>query len=151
PAPGRDRAPARRRPADARGDVSPAAAARPGAGRNRDPVRLRATALAAIGLSLPLCGCIERALVVRSDPPAGQLGATGTDRGTTPLRRRYWRDGRYRLRLEKKGYETVADEVVTRTAFDALPGPDFFYENGPGRHVRETTRDYKLVPLTARP
>jgi hypothetical protein len=93
---------------------------------------------------------MERALVVRTDPPGARVWVNGVDRGTTPLRLRYVRDGRFRVRIEKPGYETVADEVTTRTRLDAVPGPDFFAENGPGRRVRETTADYRLVPLAER-
>ena len=100
--------------------------------------------------ALLLGGCMDRALVVRTDPPGAHVWVNGVDRGTTPLRLPYVRDGRFRVRIEKPGYETVADEVTTPTRIDAVPGPDFFYENGPGRRVRETTADYRLVPLTQR-
>jgi hypothetical protein len=108
-------------------------------------------ALLVVASAIPLAGCMERALLVRTDPPGARVWVNGVDRGTTPLRLRYVRDGRFRIRIEKAGYETVADEVVTRTAIDAVPGPDFFFENGPGRRVRETAADYRLVPLAGRP
>jgi len=107
----------------------------------------------AVGLaSLALAGCgMQRALVVTSNPPGARLTVNGVEHGATPQRIPYTHDGLFTLRLEREGYESVADEVRTETARDALPGVDFFAENFPPRRERVTTKHYDLRPLSSTP
>jgi hypothetical protein len=93
-------------------------------------------------------GCVERILVVESEPPGARILVDGRDRGRTPLRLPYVHDGTYRVRLEMEGHESVTDEIVTPTTIDAVPGIDFFAENlWPGRIRRATVRRYDLPVL----
>ena len=94
-------------------------------------------------------GCVDRSLVIRSEPSGARLWVNGIERGTTPYVMRYVHPSRFDVRLEKEGYESVADEVVTPTHWDAVPGPDFFAENGPVRIRRQTTANFRLEPLKA--
>ena len=94
-----------------------------------------------------LGGCVDRSLVIRSEPTGARLWVNGVERGTTPQVVRYVHEGRFEVRLEKEGYEAVADEVVTRTRWDAVPGPDFFADNLPVRIRRQTGAFYRLKQL----
>src|SRR5262245_26556904 len=103
-------------------------------------------------LALALSGCgIQRALDVSSSPPGARLTVNGHPHGTTPQRIVYTEYWLFTFRLEKDGYEAVADEVRTVTERDALPGIDFFSENFGGRRQRVTTKHYDLVPLPRTP
>jgi hypothetical protein len=121
--------------------------------------RLAAATLARAGLvaastlaAFALAGCgMQRALAVESSPPGARLWVNGAEHGVTPQRIAYVHDGLFTLRLEKDGYESIADEVRTKTEIDAVPGVDFFAENfGPHRE-RVTSRHYDLVPLRSSP
>jgi len=101
------------------------------------------------GLALALGGCVERSLLIQSDPSGAKVWVNGVDRGTTPVTVRYVHPGRFDVRLQKEGYATVAEEVTTPTTIDAVPGPDFFYENGPWRLSRQTEVTIPLTPLPA--
>lgn len=104
--------------------------------------------VASLATSFVFVGCVERVLVVESHPPGARVFVDGTDRGATPVRVPYVHEGRFRVRLEMEGYDAVADEIVTRTGPDAVPGIDFFAENvWPGRIRRTTVRRYDLPPL----
>jgi hypothetical protein len=107
-------------------------------------------ASAAVASALAGCG-MQRALAIESSPPGARVWVNGADRGLTPQRVAYVHDGLFTLRLEKDGYESVVDEVRTRTEIDAVPGIDFFAENFGRRRERVTTRRYDLVPLKSTP
>lgn len=121
-------------------------------GDRRDASRLRgrgalAALLAAAFLS---AGCVERALLVRSDPAGAHLWVNGVYRGTTPTTIRYVHEGRFTLRFEKEGHESVATEVTTCTRLDAVPGPDFVAENlWPSRIRRHTPVLVRMPALGA--
>jgi hypothetical protein len=114
-------------------------------------LRARAALGAALAGALACGGCVERTLLVVSDPPGARLSVNGVPRGVTPRVIRYVHDGRFDLRLEKEGYESLAVEVTTCTRLDAVPGPDFVAENlWPGRIRRQTVEHVRLTPLKDR-
>ncbi len=95
-----------------------------------------------------LTGCVERSLLVRTDPVGAKVIVNGVDKGPSPVVIPYVRDGRFDVRVEKEGYESAQEEVVTPTKADALPGLDFFAENvWPGTIRRQTAHDIRMVPL----
>jgi hypothetical protein len=105
-------------------------------------------AAAALAAGAALSGCVERTLLVVTDPPGARLTVNGVDRGVTPRVIRYVHDGRFDVRVEKEGYESLAAEVTTCTRLDAVPGPDFVAENlWPGRIRRQTVAHLRLPPL----
>jgi hypothetical protein len=107
--------------------------------------------LAVVG-ALLCAGCVERALLVQSEPSGARLFVNGVPRGTTPATIKYVHDGRFDVRVEKAGYQSVATEVVTRTRLDAVPGPDFVAENlWPGKIRRHTRVSLVMPALKARP
>jgi hypothetical protein len=101
-------------------------------------------------LALLAAGCVERTLLVRTDPPGARVWVNGRDAGTTPATVPYAHPGRFAIRIEKPGYHSIAAEVTTPTTIDAVPGPDFFAENvWPGTIRRQTVADYRLAPLSS--
>jgi len=100
--------------------------------------------------ALLLAGCVERRLLVASEPTGARIWVNGVDQGTTPASIPYVHPGRFDVRLEKAGYRSLATEVVTPTTFDAVPGPDFFAENGPWRIYRESAVTIPMEPLQSR-
>ncbi|MFO0932388.1 MAG: PEGA domain-containing protein [Planctomycetota bacterium] len=116
------------------------------------PVPIRVARLLRVGLAAVavagLAGCgARRALVLDSRPSGARIWVNGKEHGTTPLRIPYVHPGLVTVRIEKEGFEPVAEEVRTETRADAVPGLDLFAENlGPLReHV--TSRTFDLVPL----
>jgi hypothetical protein len=104
--------------------------------------------LGSAALGLLAAGCVERTLLVRTDPPGARVFVDGRDAGTSPATIRHVHPGRFAVRVEMEGYESIADEVTTPTTVDALPGPDFFAENvWPGTIRRQTVASYRLIPL----
>src|SRR5262245_5103758 len=68
-------------------------------------------AVAAVA-ALALTGCgMRRVLVIETNPPGARLTVNGYEHGTTPQRIRYMNDGLFTVRIEKEGYESIADEV----------------------------------------
>jgi hypothetical protein len=105
-------------------------------------------ALAAAAALLSLAGCgLRRAVTIDSSPSGAKLWVNGMEHGATPQRVPYVRDALFTVRLEKDGYESIADEFRTTTETDAVPGPDFFAEHFGPRRERVTAKHYDLVPL----
>jgi hypothetical protein len=107
--------------------------------------RALAVVLAA-GTAFPAAGCMKRSLVVRTDPPGATVFVNGRDLGPSPVTVPYVHEGRFDVRVEKPGYESVALEITTPTRADAVPGPDFFAEHLSRRH-RQVVHDVRLPPL----
>lgn len=113
-------------------------------GPRRRPLRWAVAALAALALSA--CG-MQRALILDSRPTGARIWVNGEEHGTTPVRLPYVHDGLFTVRVEKEGYEPLAEEVRTDTRIDAVPGVDLFAENLGPRRERVTSRTFDLVPL----
>lgn len=97
---------------------------------------------------MALTGCVERVLAIDSCPVGAQVFVNGKARGTAPVEVRYVHEGRFEVRLEKEGYESLTSEVQTKTNADAVPGPDLVLETfHPGKTIRRTVRRFELVPL----
>jgi hypothetical protein len=99
---------------------------------------------------LTLAGCsTERTLTIDSDPSGARVWVNGRLRGTTPVDVPFVHPGTWNVRLEKKGYASVAKDVgVKSTMADAplldLPGELTVKHRG-WLHV------HKMTPLPARP
>ena len=59
-------------------------------------------------------GCVERTLVIESDPPGAEVRLNGRAAGETPARVPFRHYGVYDVELRKEGFETVraAEEVL---------------------------------------
>lgn len=107
---------------------------------------IRGSLAVLLAVTLSACG-MQRALVLDSRPSGARIWVNGEERGTTPVRLPYVHDGLFTVRVEKDGYEPLAEEVRTETKLDAVPGVDLFAENLGPRRERVTSRTFDLVPL----
>ena len=104
----------------------------------------------ALTASLGLVGCVERLLMITSDPTGARITVNGKDLGQTPVTIPFVHNQRFEYRIEKDGYRSVAGEVTTQSTWDSIPGPDFVAENVyPGHIRRETVRNVPLERLPA--
>lgn len=110
---------------------------------------VRAAILAAV---LVGSGCVERTLLITSDPLGAHVTLNGKDVGLTPVTVPFIHNQRFEYRIEKNGYRSVAGDVTTPSTWDSVPGLDFFAENAyPGRIRRQTTHYVTLERLSAAP
>lgn len=71
---------------------------------------------------LLLAGCVNRTIVVESDPPGARIWINEHPVGVTPAKYEFITHGRYRIRLEKKGYqELIAREMVRAPIYQWIP------------------------------
>lgn len=127
-----------------------ASTARVTAPMHRRPNLLRAAcvALACLGV----LGCVERRMVIRSNPPGALVYVDDYEIGTTPTAVDFTYYGTRRIRLVKDGYETLTVMQPVPTPWYDLPGLDFFSENlVPGQLRDHRTFDYQLTPQAVRP
>ncbi len=92
-------------------------------------------------------GCVQRRMIVRSNPPGAVVYIDDYEIGTTPVATNFTYYGTRKIRLVKNGYETL-------TVMQPVPAPwyqwvpfDFIAENLiPGKIHDTRTFDYPLVP-----
>lgn len=107
---------------------------------------LRLTVLA-IGCICICGGCVQRRMIVRSNPPGAVVYIDDYEVGTTPVATNFTYYGTRKIRLVKNGYETL-------TVMQPVPAPwyqwtpfDFIAENLiPGKIHDTRTFEYPLVP-----
>jgi hypothetical protein len=80
--------------------------------------------------ALALAGCVERKLLIRSDPPGATvtLNRGRTPAGTTPLSIPYHYYGTYDVRIEKEGYRPLHVDAPVSAPWYEYPVLDFFAE-----------------------
>ena len=78
--------------------------------RYTDVMRLACLSIAL--LPLALAGCVERLLVIRSQPTGAEVYIDGEKRGVTPHTEKYAYYGTREVTLVKKGYRTFRQNVV---------------------------------------
>jgi hypothetical protein len=107
-------------------------------------------------LALTLCvtqsGCVQRRLMVRTNPPGALLYVDDYPIGTTPCSTNFTYYGTRKIRLVKDGFETL-------TVMQSIPAPwyeytpfDFVAENFvPGQIHDQRTLDFRLMPQVVVP
>ena len=73
-------------------------------------------------------GCVERRLVITSDPPGALVFLNDQDAGRTPLEVPFTWYGVYDVRLELEGYQTLHTQQIAERPWWEAPGPDLFAE-----------------------
>jgi len=107
------------------------------------------TALAAlVGTS----GCVERRMVIITEPYPAAANAIVYDEknqpiGATPCDKTFTYYGKYRFRIAKDGFETLDVEQRVRAPWYELPGLDFIAEN----LIPWTIRDVRYFRYTMQP
>lgn len=95
------------------------------------PVRLTALAL----LLMLSVGCVERRLLITSEPAGALVYLNDQEVGRTPLEVPFTWYGTYDVRLEREGYRTLQTEQVAEQPWWEKPGPDLFAEALPNKRV----------------
>lgn len=90
-------------------------------------------------------GCVERRLMITSDPPGALVYLNDQDAGRTPLEVPFTWYGVYDVRAEKEGYRTLYTERVAEQPWWETPGADLIAEALPDRTV-EIAWHLELVP-----
>ncbi len=110
-------------------------------------VAIRVAALVLVCACVCTGGCVQRRMIVRSNPPGAVVYIDDYEIGTTPVATNFTYYGTRKIRLVKNGYETL-------TVMQPVPAPwyqwtpfDFIAENlVPGKIHDTRTFDYPLVP-----
>lgn len=114
----------------------------------KKPLLLRRSWLLAVALVLGATGCVERRMVIITEP----YGAIVYDEknqpiGAGPVDKPFVYYGKYRFRIAKDGYETLVVEQRVRSPWYELPGLDFISEN----LIPWTIRDVRYFRYEMRP
>lgn len=80
-------------------------------------------------------GCVERRLMITSEPPGALVYLNDQEVGRTPLEVPFTWYGTYDVRLEREGYQTLQTEQVAEQPWWERPGPDLFAEAIPDKRV----------------
>ena len=96
----------------------------------------RSTALIAIALICLLSlGCVERRLMITSEPAGALVYLNDQEVGRTPLEVPFTWYGTYDVRLEREGFKTLETEQLAERPWWESPGPDLFAEAMPDKRV----------------
>lgn len=100
---------------------------------------------------LLVAGCsTRRILAIDSDPSGARIWVNGVRlQQQTPVEVPFTHYGRFDVRLEKAGYESVATEIHVPTEIDGYPVIDFFLELF--RRERRFRRMVSMRPLAGTP
>ena len=97
---------------------------------------LRPAALITTALVLMLSvGCVERRLLITSEPAGALVYLNDQEVGRTPLEVPFTWYGTYDVRLERAGYRTLQTQQVADQPWWEKPGPDLFAEAMPNKRV----------------
>jgi hypothetical protein len=109
--------------------------------------RPRFAAALAIVLSASQAGCVERRMIVRTNPPGALLYVDDYEIGITPCATSFIYYGTRKIRLVKDGYETlVINQPIPATWYEYFPA-DFVAENLVPGHIR----DQRVLTYDLRP
>lgn len=101
----------------------------------------------AIVLTASQAGCVERRMIVRTNPPGALLYVDDYEIGTTPCATSFIYYGTRKIRLVKDGYETlVVNQPLPAPWYEYFPA-DFVAENLVPGHIR----DLRVLTYDLRP
>jgi hypothetical protein len=96
-----------------------------------------------------LAGCVERRMLIVSDPPGATAIVNGQNLGPTPASMPFTYYGKYDVTLVRDGYQTKTNYAqIHRPWFEFFP-IDFFAENVWPSHLQDDrTLQFRMEPLT---
>ena len=117
-------------------------------GRSRSTTqRVRTLGIVATIFALLGSGCVERRLIIRTNPPGALAYVDDNEVGLTPVAISPIYYGSRKIRLVKDGCETLTLIQTVPAPWYEIPPLDFFSENlVPGRIRDVRTFDYQLRP-----
>ncbi len=99
---------------------------------------------AAIPLTL---GCVQRRMLIRTDPPGALVYVDDYEIGTTPIATNFTYYGTRKIRIVKDGFETLTVEQPIDSPWYQIPPLDFFSDNlTPGEIRDQRILNYRLTP-----
>ncbi len=99
-------------------------------------------------LLLGLTGCVERRMLIVSDPPAATAFVNGKNVGMTPVSVPFDYYGKYDVMLVRDGYQTKTYPAAPRRRWFEFFPFDFFSENVWPLHIqRNFVMEYTLEPI----
>ena len=110
-------------------------------------------ALGMIALFFPMvCGCVQRRMTIRSNPPGALVYVDDYEIGLTPVSVNFTYYGTRKIRLVKDGFETLTVMEKIPAPWYQIPPLDFVAENlVPGEIRDRRTLTYQLRPQTVCP
>jgi len=94
-----------------------------------------------------LAGCVQRRMMICSDPPGALVYVDNYEIGTTPVSTNFTYYGTRQIRLVKEGYETLTVMEPITTPWYQVPPLDFVTENLLPGELRDQRRlHYQLAP-----
>jgi hypothetical protein len=106
----------------------------------------------ALALGTSQIGCVQRRMIVRSNPPGALLYVDDYEIGTTPIATDFTYYGTRKFRLVKDGYETLTTMVSIPPPWYEYVPLDFVSENFvPGTIRDQRPLDFQLKPQTVIP
>lgn len=100
-------------------------------------------------LTLACCGCVQRRLIVRSQPEGAFVQIDGQQIGYTPVSVPFTYYGTRDIQLEKDGFKTVKVQQRVRPPWYARFPVSFFSENFSPREIHdERLLDFQMEPKT---
>ena len=116
-----------------------------------DPKRIRRSACCwlTVFVALLVCqsGCLQRRMLLRSNPPGALVYINGKEIGTTPIETHFIYYGAYEIKLVKDGYETETVMQPVQMPWYQVPPLDFISEN----LVPGEIRDHRVLSFNLRP
>jgi len=104
--------------------------------------------LALFLMLLPLGACVERRLLVRTDPPGAEVRVNGEKVGRSPVRFPFDHYGKVLVEVEKPGYEPKEQVVTLRSPWYQKPGVDFVADVLVPARIRDDHEvELRLEPL----
>jgi hypothetical protein len=115
--------------------------------RHRPTSRARQFVLVAVAVCIATSGCVERKVLIRSNPPGALVYVDDHEVGITPVAISPVYYGTRTIRLVKDGCETKTVKEPMPPPWYEVPPLDFFSENAiPGTLHDERTLDFQLQP-----
>lgn len=106
-------------------------------------------AVALIGIACALGGCVERRLVITSEPAGATVYLNDAELGRTPLEVDFTYFGTYDVRLRKDGYEPLVTSRNAKAPFHEWPGVDLAAMLIPVTKRTRIDWHFDLVPADA--
>lgn len=95
-----------------------------------------------------LTGCVERRISITSEPTGALVWVNDVEVGRTPTEANFKHYGKYDVRLELDGYDTLQTVGDASTPWWDFPGPDLIAEAVPG--AKSTIKwHFELSPALA--
>ena len=92
-------------------------------------------------------GCVQRRMMIRTDPPGALVYVDDYEIGTTPIACNFTYYGTRKIRLVKDGFETLTVEQPIRAPWYEIPPLDFISDNFVPGEIRDNRLlTYRMTP-----